>query len=95
MLAKDDATRARLGTVLYTASEGLRALATLLAPVMPLATGKLWAALAGDALGPLTEQRIRDAGTWGVLQPGSLVRALEPLFPRIEEAVESVGTGAA
>ncbi len=95
VLAKDDATRARLGTVLYTASEGLRALATLLAPVMPLATGKLWAALAGDALGPLTEQRIRDAGTWGVLQPGSLVRALEPLFPRIEEAVESVGTGAA
>jgi methionyl-tRNA synthetase len=34
-LAKDDANRARLGTVLNTASEGLRALAVLLAPVMP------------------------------------------------------------
>ena len=34
-LAKDDARRERLGTVLYTAAEGLRALAVLLSPVMP------------------------------------------------------------
>ena len=32
-LAKDDAQRDRLGTVLYTAAEGLRALAVLLSPV--------------------------------------------------------------
>src|SRR3546814_3061224 len=44
-LAKDDAQRARLGTVLYTAAEGLRALAVLLSPVMPVATEKLWIAL--------------------------------------------------
>ena len=44
-LAKDDAQRARLGTVLYTAAEGLRALAVLLSPVMPIATEKLWIAL--------------------------------------------------
>lgn len=91
VLAKDDATRARLGTVLYTAAEGLRALATLLAPVMPRATAKLWTALgAEDTLGRLGEQRVREAGAWGALQPGSAVRALEPLFPRIEEpATES------
>ena len=35
VLAKDDAQRARLGTVLYTAAEGLRALAVLLSPFMP------------------------------------------------------------
>ncbi|TPX05249.1 methionine--tRNA ligase, partial [Schumannella luteola] len=86
VLAKDEAQRARLGTVLYTASEGLRALAVLLAPIVPKATAKLWTALgAEDALGPLAEQRIREAGAWGALPAGSTVRALEALFPRIEE----------
>jgi methionyl-tRNA synthetase len=37
-LAKDDTRRERLGTVLYTAAEGLRALAVLLSPVMPQST---------------------------------------------------------
>ncbi|PZU26923.1 MAG: methionine--tRNA ligase, partial [Microbacterium sp.] len=82
-LAKDDANRARLGTVLYTAAEGLRALAVLLSPVMPQATAKLWAAL-GHA-GRLEDQPIRAAGTWGVLAPGTSVNGLAPLFPRIEQ----------
>jgi len=86
-LAKDDANRARLGTVLYTASEGLRALAVLLAPVMPQATAKLWHALGADELlGGLDEQRVREAGSWGRLTPGTAIRPLEALFPRIEEA---------
>ncbi|PZU39636.1 MAG: methionine--tRNA ligase [Microbacterium sp.] len=86
-LAKDDARRERLGTVLYTCAEGLRALAVLLSPVMPVATQKLWAALgAEDALGALTEQPLRDAGAWGALQPGTQTRALAPLFPRVEQA---------
>jgi methionyl-tRNA synthetase len=86
-LAKDDAQRERLGTVLYTAAEGLRALATLLSPVMPIATEKLWAALgASDALGALLDQPIREAGEWGRLQPGTAVQTLTPLFPRVEQA---------
>ncbi|MFT4028776.1 MAG: methionine--tRNA ligase [Protaetiibacter sp.] len=90
MLAKDEAQRARLGTVLYTAAEGLRALAVLLAPVMPQATAKLWSALgAEDALGPLAGQRIREAGAWGVLPAGSVIRPLEALFPRIEETPDA------
>ncbi|MGO8609824.1 class I tRNA ligase family protein, partial [Rhizobium johnstonii] len=40
-LAKDEAERPRLGTVLYTAAEGLRALTVLLSPIMPESTGKL------------------------------------------------------
>jgi methionyl-tRNA synthetase len=83
VLAKDDATRARLGTVLYTTAEGLRALAVLLSPVIPEATTKLWAALGFTT--PLTEQRIPDAGAWGVLQSGATVDSLPPLFPRIEQ----------
>ena len=87
-LAKDDTQRERLGTVLYTAAEGLRALAVLLSPVMPVATEKLWVALgAAESLGRLVDQPIRAAGTWGLLPAGTSVNGLAPLFPRIEQAV--------
>ncbi|WP_213813687.1 methionine--tRNA ligase [Glaciihabitans sp. dw_435] len=86
VLAKADETRARLGTVLYTATEGLRALAVLLSPVIPGATAKLWAALGAEpVLGGLTAQVITDAGTWGQLPAGSAISKLEALFPRIEQ----------
>ena len=83
VLAKDEAQRERLQTVIYTCLEGLRALAVLLSPVMPDATAKLWDALGID--GALTEQNVREAGTWGVLAPGTATTKLAPLFPRIEE----------
>ena len=87
-LAKDEAQRERLGTVLYTAAEGLRALAVLLSPVMPVATEKLWMALgAAESLGRLHDQPIREAGAWGVLKPGTSVNGLAPLFPRVEQSV--------
>ena len=84
-LARDEAQRERLGTVLYTCAEGLRALAVLLSPVMPQSTDKLWEALgAGDDLGRLQDQPIREAGAWGALKPGTSVNGLAPLFPRVE-----------
>lgn len=84
-LAKDPANAQRLQTVLNTATEGLRALAELLAPVLPEATAKLWAALgAEEALGELTAQPIRDAGRWGRLPAGTQQHQLAVLFPRIE-----------
>jgi methionyl-tRNA synthetase len=84
-LAKDASTADRLDTVLYTAAEGLRALAVLLSPVLPVATTKLWDALGAAAtLGPIVSQPLRDAGVWGQLPNGSTVSKLEPLFPRIE-----------
>jgi methionyl-tRNA synthetase len=87
-LAKDESHRTRLGTVLYTAAEGLRALAVLLSPVMPVSTEKLWIALgAAESLGRLVDQPIREAGRWGVLVPGSSVNGLAPLFPRVEQSV--------
>lgn len=87
-LAKDDAQRGRLGTVLYTAAEGLRAIAVLLSPITPTATEKLWVALgAADTLGRLVDQPIREAGRWGLLPPGASVNALAPLFPRVEQSL--------
>jgi len=88
VLAKDEAQRERLGTVLYTAAEGLRALAVLLSPVMPVSTEKLWVALgAAESIGRLQDQPIREAGQWGVLKPGTSVNGLAPLFPRVEQSV--------
>ncbi len=82
-LAKDETQRGRLGTVLYTSAEGLRALAVLLSPIMPSSTAKLWSALGVD--GALTDEPIRAAGAWGRLAAGTTVTALAPLFPRIEQ----------
>jgi len=84
VLAKEESTRERLGTVLYTSIEGLRVLAVLLAPVMPKACEKLWAAI-GSSLGDLSSQSIGDAGKWGQLKAGIKISELEALFPRVEE----------
>ena len=84
-LAKDDAQRERLGTVLYTAAEGLRALAVLLSPVMPIATEKLWIALgAAESLGRLTISRSARPAR-GAAAARHAVNALAPLFPRVEQ----------
>ena len=89
VLAKNPTTgpgtdRERLGTVLYTAAEGLRALAVLLSPVIPISTAKLWDALGASTLGAVEDQPVRAAGEWGQLPAGSTVSPLEGLFPRIE-----------
>ncbi|MGO1929350.1 MAG: methionine--tRNA ligase [Microbacterium gubbeenense] len=83
VLAKDDAQRDRLATVIYTCLEGLRALAVLLSPIMPESTAKLWSALGGA--GEVAKQPVREAGAWGQLAPGTQTSKLAPLFPRIEE----------
>ena len=84
VLAKDEAKRERLGTVLYTAAEGLRVLATLMAPVTPKVAAKLWSTIGQGSLGDLAAQPLSAAATWGQLKPGLAIGELEPLFPRIE-----------
>ena len=84
-LAKDESNADRLRTVLYTAAEGLRALAVLLSPVIPQATARLWEALGAEGgLGALEAQPLRRAGEWGQLPPGTSVNALDALYPRID-----------
>ena len=79
-LAKDDANRERLETVLATAVHGLGTLAVLLSPVLPKATARLWKAIGG--LGPIEAQRIDLAWEW---IGGPRVSPLDTsLFPRIE-----------
>ena len=84
-VAKDESQVERLHTILYTAAEGLRALAVLLSPVIPQSTQKLWVALGAEpALGALLDQSIPNAGQWGQLPTGTRTQPLDALFPRIE-----------
>lgn len=79
-LAKDEAQRERLATVLNTALRGLGTLTVLLSPFIPEAAHKLWASI---GQGELTSQNIDRAPEW------SSAPAVEPLpstlFPRIEQ----------
>lgn len=84
-LAKDPEQRERLSTVLATATEGLRVLAQLLHPVIPIATAKLWNALGAEqALGELHQQPLSEAALWGKLPAQTPQHELDVLFPRIE-----------
>lgn len=84
-VAKDETQVERLHTILYTAAEGLRALAVLLSPVIPQSTQKLWSALGAEsALGALLDQSIPNAANWGQLPAGTQTQPLDALFPRIE-----------
>ena len=86
VLAKNEETHARLAEVLYTCAEGLRVLAIALAPVMPKATAKLWAALTEGKLGELANQPLSESATWAQLLAGTKIGELDVLFPRIELA---------
>ena len=87
-VAKDDGedARRRLGTILYTAAESLRAIAVLHNPVLPKACAHLWSALgAAEQLGALADQPVGDAGRWGQLREGAQLTKGAALFPRLSE----------
>jgi methionyl-tRNA synthetase len=82
-LAKDPARRGRLDTVLWTLAEGLRALGILLDPFLPDAAAKI-----RDAIGQPRPTSLAEA-EWGRLAPGSPVRKVAGLFPRVVEGADT------
>jgi len=72
--------RERLGTILYTASEGLKSAARLLYPIMP---GKIeeFSKIFNSQIEELISERAAD---WGWLLPGMEVKPGKALFPRID-----------
>ena len=78
---KDEASLARLATVLYTSAEALRIIAALLYPVVPTATERIWAQL---GLGDITSFRLSDL-QWGQLQLGTKLGKVEAVFPRADK----------
>lgn len=81
-LAKNAATRSRLGTVMYNLVEVLRTATIAISPFMPEIPAKVWSQLGFDG-------RPEDAGwqaalTWGLTPAGLEVRRGDPVFPRID-----------
>src|SRR5204863_2304964 len=82
---KDEASLARLATVLYTSAEALRVITALLHPVLPIATARIWSQL---GLGDITKFRLGELH-WGQLELGTRLGKVEAVFPRAEKnAVE-------
>ncbi len=77
-LAKDEAQRARLGTVLYNLLEGIRFLAVLLTPYMPDTAAAIFEQLGTDVRG------CDSLSTFGNLKVGGKVGKAAPLFNRID-----------
>lgn len=77
-LSKDEAKRARLGTVLYNLLEGIRFLAVLLTPYMPDTADAIFAQLGTDV------RSYDSLKTFGALRAGEKVGEAKPLFGRID-----------
>jgi methionyl-tRNA synthetase len=79
---KDDASRARLATVLYTSAEALRIVTALAYPVMPDATAKIWAQM---GLGDIAKFDLKQL-QWGQLQLGTKLGEVQAVFPRADKS---------
>ena len=81
-LAKAEADRGALATVLATCAEAIRVITALVYPVMPEAAGKVWAQL---GLGDITQADLKDL-KWGGLVAGTRLGVLGPVFPRADKS---------
>ena len=79
-LAKDEASRPRLATVLYNLLETIRTGAVLLAPFIPDTADKIFSILATD------QKDFASASAFGALKAGENLGEGQTLFARIDEA---------
>jgi methionyl-tRNA synthetase len=78
ILAKDDATKPRLGTVLYNLIETIRIIAALLSPYMPETAAKIAEQINADTL------TFESTKSFGTTKAGTKVGEATPLFVRID-----------
>lgn len=96
-LAKDEAKRATLGSVMYHLAETLRIVSILLQPFLTTTPQKIWQQL-GIASGELTSWD--STGRFGMLPTGTRVCKGDPIFPRLDAEqevayiVQAMGGGA-
>ena len=79
---KDEESRARLATVLYTSAEALRIVTALAHPVVPDATAKIWAQLGLGDIGKFDLTQLQ----WGQLQLGTKLGEVQAVFPRADKS---------
>nr|WP_262385089.1 MULTISPECIES: methionine--tRNA ligase [Paenibacillus] len=85
VLAKDESKRAELASAMYHLAESLRIVSILLQPFLTNAPRAIWAQLGIEA-GELTSWE--SAKKFGSLPGGTRVSKGEPIFPRLDQAVE-------
>ena len=85
ILAKNEADRPRLGTVMYVLLECARIVAVLIAPTMPRTPARIFAQIGVDDAEQMTWESVK---TFGGVKPGNMVKKGEALFPRIDIAKE-------
>ena len=78
-LAKDEAQKARLGTVLYNLIEAIRFLAVMIKPFMPDTSDKIFAQTNANG------NSYDELATFGVLKAGTKVGEATPLFARVDK----------
>ncbi len=86
-LVKEVEKEARLHAVLYNLTEVLRLLTLLLQPVMPETCRKMAFGLGLEENSPLVNT-LTSGGGWGLLPPGTELRKIDALFPRVEKKKE-------
>jgi methionyl-tRNA synthetase len=79
---KDEESRARLATVLYTSAEALRIVTALAHPVIPDATAKIWTQM---GLGDIKQINLTEL-QWGQLQLGTKLGEVQAVFPRADKS---------
>ncbi len=82
-LSKDDTLLPVLETVMYNLLEGLRVVSCLIYPVMPATSLSMQKTL-GVARKNDCYYTFDEAGSWGMIQPGTKLQKPEALFPRID-----------
>jgi len=82
VLAKDEANKGRLGTVLYNLCESLRFISVLLLPFMPRTPERIWAQLGLEHAREL--QSWESLSEFGLLPPGTKAERQADLFPRLD-----------
>ena len=80
VLAKDEAKKTRLATVLYNLLEAIRISTTLLSCFMPTTMPKVWEQIGADK----SIINYENAGKFGVLPANVTVQKGEVLFPRLD-----------
>jgi len=79
---KDEESRSRLATVLYTSAEALRIVTALAHPVIPDATAKIWTQM---GLGDIKKFNLAQL-EWGQLHLGTKLGQVQAVFPRADKS---------
>ncbi|MGI5840072.1 MAG: methionine--tRNA ligase [bacterium] len=87
ILAREEAKKPRLGTVLYNLAEVLRTVTVLITPYMPLVPLRVWRQL-GLTKQPAV-QTWESIQAWGGIPAGTQVEKGAPVFPRIDLTKEA------